>query len=166
MTTLILPLIGVLLGGGISLISVYLQQTYQNKRETKKLKLEKLEAAHKAISKIRKSYAVFTFALSLLLVNEKLAQKQISENNELDVSLYDLEMFVGFYAPILLDKVEQLRKLSTDYSNETARVVKDKSDLLKASSNSDLLMKRFEGIDKICKEMQKDLAAISKNFTE
>ena len=82
---LIIPigtLAGVIVGGFITSLTIYFQLKSQNTRETKKLKLSKLETAHEEISKIRKAYSFSTFALSLYPFDRKEAARQISENKE------------------------------------------------------------------------------------
>ncbi len=159
-----LPLGGVLVGSGVAFLSVWFQQKNQIKRESKKLKLEKLEAAYKAVTKINKSYTVFTYALAILPVYAKEAQKQVTENNELDVSLSELRMLTGFYAPKLNLQIKQLDKITTEFAHQIADALKSKSDVSKTLSNAERLNAHNKKIDKLCHEIQNELVKLSKDF--
>lgn len=100
-------LIGVILGGGITLFVTKTQIKHAEKLDRTKRQLQKLEEAHEVLSKIEQHYRV-VFSEYLAKVTTRLAPQENRKSSSEPIPFDRLKMLIGFYAGSLKTETEEL----------------------------------------------------------
>lgn len=115
---IIATLLGVIIGGGITLLSNKLRIDHEEKLEKGKRMLGKLEEAHEHLTTIslmfKKMYGKHS---SLLLLNHK-----IEDTNNKRIPFEELDMLISFYSPKLVPDVKNLVTVCQNYGSTSVDV--------------------------------------------
>jgi hypothetical protein len=129
----------------------------QKDRERQKLLLEKLEELHEIISQLRQAYG----DLFLMTIDEKgsMIKERISVPTE------KLQMLVGFYAPSLSVRLENVEMYRAEYDRVLFDWVhaQNQDDKTKKSALAVTSMWK-QRLDQACTEMQTEVIALSKKY--
>ena len=120
-------LLGVLIGGGISLAISNSRNTHELQLNQKNRVLDKLEQAHKIISILENNFQTVKSQLSIKRSHDiNLDGSSSNKRAELE----ELKMIIAFYAPALIDELNQLDEETITFGSYFGKVI-TKKDLSK-----------------------------------
>jgi hypothetical protein len=154
-------IVGALLAGGTAWLNSRSQLRRQEERERKKLILSKLEELYEIVSQFKHSYVKSTTSqLTSLAERRPLEQSDVPP-----VPLEKLHMLVGFYAPELEFKLQQLMLRREEFGHVLVKRVglEQKGEAMIKSFLVDLRDKSLI-LNQTCEEIQRDIVELSKKY--
>lgn len=150
---------GALLGGAMGLLNTRMLTKSMFSRERERLILAKLEELHEALSQFALGYA----DLALLASSDAEAVDLLKQHWSIPEAR--VAMLVGFYAPALRPKLENVERLSDEFDRALGRLVGSKGgddeERVAAMAAAEDAGRRLE---RACKEMQAELISLSRGY--
>ena len=150
---------GTLLGGVIGLINTRMQSGIMIRRERQKLILGKLEELHEVLSQFRMGYGDLSLLASSNAAIEALIKRHAAIPRE------KLRMLVGFYAPELRAKLNNVEELSGEYDNALIRLLEWKQTGEETTKGllADVPVLK-QKLDRACAEIQAEVISMSRKY--
>jgi len=155
---IIATLVGVVIGGGITLLSNKLRIDHEEKLEKGKRMLGKLEEAHEHLTTISLIYrSMYGNHIALLISNHKMEDKQSKR-----IPFEELDMLISFYSPTLVLDAKNLIKACQSYGStsvdvelHTPKSKEDRNALL------EIVNEKYNLVDKATNDLKEKISAIA-----
>ncbi len=157
-------LIGVIIGGGIAYGINYLRMRNDERKDKRKMFLQKLEKGHKTITMIREIY-LHSFTDHIMIINHGI--EGASKRSKKAIPIDDLKMLIDFYIPCLRPKFEEFEKYRKEYGKILMLCMDaDKLDSSKKSKLKKMISDGHGLIEKYCTDMQKEILKEANRYLE
>lgn len=154
-------IVGVLLAGWITWLNSRFQLHRQEDRDRKKLFLTKLEELYEIVAQVKQSYTMSTASQATTLA----ARQPVDMSNVPPLPVEKLQMLVGFYAPDLEFKLEQLALRREEFGAVLVRRIGlERKDQRAASDFMRDLADKALILNQTCNEIQREIISLSKKY--
>jgi len=149
-------LMGVVIGGIVAYGISFLQMRNDERKDKRKMCLQKLEESHKTITMIREIY-LHNFTSHIMIINHGI--EAASEESKKALPIDNLKMLINFYIPRLRHNFEEFEKYRKEYG-QILMLCMD-AERLDSSAKSELKKRVSDGdgiIGQYCTDMQKQIS--------
>ena len=155
-------IIGVVVGGLLTMLSASVQLRRQIHRDRQKILLTKLEELHQVVYLLRQAYKAADLE-ALSLAQDKELPNNVKE--ALFVPIEKLQMLVGIYAPELSNQLEKIESCCKEYglTQIKYKLSADKRGAADRTAFSVLSSQQTE-VQQACAEMQAAIIALARKY--